>query len=140
MPNEKSEKDPKYRSKGNYHTFNEENGIKTGKDFAGTVSLTVPDQSISMREILERYSRGHDITVIPGEYFAEMDADGNMIVPEEFDHIGQMDKMEKVELLDEVKRSIADVQSRVKKRKASKKVAKEQNEGNEKDAKDVLKD
>lgn len=84
-----------YRTVRNYDDYNSKNGIVNGQafDLESEPSLTVPDMAFTMREILERFTRGQEVQVLKPQY-----------PDEEVDVLGvdidQLDKMERLELLE----------------------------------------
>lgn len=71
-------------------------------------SLTVPDQTLSMRQILERYYRGEAVSIYEPVYSDDED------VPD----VEKMDKLEKLDLLRDVKEGISEIQDRMAAKKA----------------------
>lgn len=61
------------------------------------VSLTVPDQTMTIPELLERYTRGQDIPILDGVYLSEVELDPGY---EDFD---KMDFVDKLELAGEIR-------------------------------------
>lgn len=58
------------RKKSNYHQVNEQNGIETGKKFEQP-SLTVPDRVMTLRDLIERHTRGMHVPIKDAHYEQE---------------------------------------------------------------------
>lgn len=82
----------------NYSTFT--SMVKWGEVFT-LPSKTVPNMTLSLKELLERYVRGQDVSIFEGSYDAD---DGDM--PD----VSRMDQLEKLELARSIKQSIDAVQ------------------------------
>lgn len=61
------------------------------------VSITVPDQALSMRQLLTRYTRGQDITVFDTQY------DGDNDLPD----VSRLDKLDIIDLKRDVEETIS---------------------------------
>lgn len=95
------------------------NAVPTKGEVNNEPSLTVPDQTLSIRDLLNRYVRGQSVQVLQPEY----DSDQS----EELPDTSNMSKMEKQELLMDVKLGIQktkkillDNQKTIKKQQAGK--------------------
>lgn len=72
-----------------------------GLDFSKEIVLVVPDQSLSLEEILERFTRGEELPVkFDGEYLEESDVD--------LEKLGKFDLVEKAEYVEKLKAVQAD--------------------------------
>jgi hypothetical protein len=97
------------RSQSNIVAFNKKNKIKKGEyyDLESQPSLTIPDQALSIKELLKRFTRGGEVKLLQPQYIESDELD----VPAEFGlDLNQMDQMERLELLDATKASIAAMQ------------------------------
>ena len=108
-----------FRTSGNYDDFNKGKKIKKGESFdlESEPSLTIPDQALTIQEILERYTRGGEVRVLKPQYLEDAQTDVGSMVPD----MSKMDKLDKIDMAREVGEYIDTVQKAVKKRKASKK-------------------
>lgn len=73
-----------------------------GETFTGP-SLTVPDQSLSLKDLLERYVMGQNVETFKGVYNGDQDD-----IPENID---RMDHLEKLDLARQVRGKIAETQA-----------------------------
>lgn len=69
-------------------------------------SLTIPGQSLSLRELLERYVISGTTETFKGTYTGEEETE----IP---DNIEKMDRMEKLDLARDLRHSIADAQQQL---------------------------
>jgi len=72
-----------------------------GKSFEGQKDLVVPDQSLTLREILERFTRGEPVAVGQDAVFDD-DSDEDL---EKLSHMDLVDKAEYVEKLKQVQKA-----------------------------------
>lgn len=89
---------PQVKNWLNYHTFPHVHELNTYP------SLTVPDMSLSVTEILDRHSRGLGIEGMRVDIY-EYDEEGNEIM--QLPDLNQLDFAERVELLDEVRKQVS---------------------------------
>ena len=73
-------------------------------------SLTVPDQTLPLRVLLERYTRGQGVVTLQPHFDSDYDPDFEM--PD----VSKMDKMDILMMAEENKRHIADIKDEMKKR------------------------
>lgn len=108
-----------FRTSGNYSDYNDRKKIKKGEyyDLSKEPSLTVPDQAMTVQEILERYTRGGEVRVLKPQYLEDESTDVGAMVPD----LSKMDKLDKIDMAREVGEYIGDIQKAVKKRKSQKK-------------------
>lgn len=86
-------------------------------------SMTVPNQTLSLQELLKRYVRGQDVTVMPGVYHGE---------DHDMPDIEHMDAVERLELAQKIRGGIESAQERNAKIAEAKKVEAEQKAKDEK--------
>lgn len=95
-----------YRTQSNYHAYNEKHEIVNGEYFnvEEEPSLTIPDRALTVRELLERFTRGGEVRVLKPQNITED--------PEEFGlDLNQLSKMERVELLHETKEQVKSIRA-----------------------------
>lgn len=73
-------------------------------------SLTVPNQTMPLRELLERFTRGEAVALITPNYTGE----------EETLDLERLDEMDKLDLMREVTEGIKETQTRIDRRKKEK--------------------
>lgn len=78
-------------------------------------SLTVPNMTLSLDELLKRYVRGENVTVFEPQFTDDPDLDG----------YDRMNTMEKIEAADDIRRGISDFQQRRASEKSERKKADE---------------
>lgn len=95
-----------YRTASTNNKFNEKYKIQKGEtfDLEKEPSLTIPDQAMSVKELLQRFTRGGEVKVLQpqfqeGELENEFELDLNLL-----------DRMERLELLEATKENIAAMQ------------------------------
>ena len=87
-----------------------------GKELNNSISLTVPNQSMTVRELFDRFSSGRNMDVGSGYY----------TVDEDFPDVGKMDKIQMAEFSARLKETISVTQARLAENKRLKKDAEEQ--------------
>lgn len=63
-------------------------------------SLTIPDQSLTVKQILQRSQRGGEVRTLLPQYLPEGDEEGLGV------DVDKLDRMEKLELLQEVQQTV----------------------------------
>lgn len=66
------------------------------------ISITVPDEAMSLEDLLKRHSRGQEVTIFQGVYSMDNDDDFANILPE-FD---KMDRIERLHFSQELRQEI----------------------------------
>lgn len=74
-------------------------------------SLTVPNQTLSLKELLNRFTRGQEIPTLEPSFHGEDE--------QFFDQVSRMDKIEKLEFASQIRGHIATFQNSEKNLKAS---------------------
>lgn len=105
-----------FRTVGNYDDYNSKKKVKKGEafDLEAEPSLTVPDQGMTIQEILERYTRGGEVRVLKPQYLEDSGTDVGSMIPD----FEKMDKLDKIDMAREVGEYIESVQKDVRKRKS----------------------
>jgi len=85
-----------------YHCNSQGKRLPIGGETTNTPSKTVPGQQLSLRQLIERYSRGAHVEVFEGSYSTDPT----------FDNMERLDKVERLEAAKQVKQSIADARAR----------------------------
>nr|QJB20575.1 MAG: hypothetical protein [Microvirus sp.] len=83
-----------------------------GISFEGQVSELIPDQSLSLQEILERFTRGESL---PVQHDARFDPDGD----EDLEKIQRMDLVDRQEYMDNLKKTQNDYEKQERKKAES---------------------
>lgn len=117
----------KYRTQGNYWKYNDDEGITNGESFdlESEPSLTIPDMALSVKDILERFSRGGQVQQLQPQYLEGEVTDEQ--IARSID-LNTFDKMERLELLGRTRKYVDQVRVELQNRKqqASKVVEKEE--------------
>jgi len=71
-----------------------------GIGFDPKTSLVIPDQSLTLEQILERFTRGEQLTVGKPTYYDDLDEEQEGY---DYEKIRQMDMIDKAELLQSLK-------------------------------------
>lgn len=80
---------------------------KSHKETPKGVSKTIPEMTLSLRELLERYTRGQNIEIFHPTYLGEDDEMPDMSV------IGRMTPQERLDLAREIREKIEDYRTSV---------------------------
>lgn len=80
----------KIHSKANFKFDFKNHGTVVNHDLP---SLTVPDQTLSMRELIERHTRGLDVRQYTHVYDSQLDGD--------YPEISKMDKIERLQFMEQ---------------------------------------
>ena len=80
-------------------------------------SLTVPDMSMTITELVTRYTRGQNIKVLSPSWYESEDK-----IPEFDGHIDKLDKFEKMDLAKKTAEEIKTTTESIKKRRKSAKI------------------
>lgn len=131
-----SKKLKKIQTQNNYNYKDHKGEIPKG------VSLTIPDQSMSIRQLIERHTRGQQIPIhMPSYQFtSDSEIDESMNIPdmEKLDYFEKVELKENVqETIDETKKSIKARVKRVNKLAEAQKLAKQQAKPSEGEAKKI---
>lgn len=73
------------------------------------VSVTVPDMSMTVRELYSRFVRKQELPELPGYY------DSDLNIPEDFPDVAKLDRTEKIELGRQLGDSIVRTRTRISK-------------------------
>lgn len=74
-----------------------EKGFKFSKDELYPCNVTIPDQAISMRDVLERFSRGLPVNSIADQGYSYVDGADSHDAPD-FDAMRRLDPMDRKDL------------------------------------------
>jgi hypothetical protein len=89
------------RSPWNYHEYNQEHGIAIGEDYTGKVSKTIPDKTMTLKQLIERHMTGQVVPVLDAQY-----DDDRELFNENFPDVTKMSKIELLEFNNELKNFI----------------------------------
>lgn len=112
----KKVKERKYRTQGNYWKYNDDEGIVNGESFdlESEPSITIPDMALSVKEILERFSRGGQVQQLQPQYLEGELTDDQ--IARSID-LNTFDKMERLELLGRTRKYVDQVRTELQNRK-----------------------
>lgn len=112
----KEVKQRKYRTQGNYWKYNQDEAIVNGESFdlESEPSLTIPDMALSVKEILERFSRGGQVQQLQPQYLEGELTDEQ--ISRSID-LNSYDKMERLELLGRTRKYVDQVRQELQSRK-----------------------
>jgi len=88
----------KFRSSFNYITKKTEQEVKSSL----TPSQTVPDMTLSLQELVQRYTRGQSVATFTPVYYGE---------DEEFADVSRMDPLERLEYARYIREKIAETRT-----------------------------
>jgi hypothetical protein len=88
----------KFRSSINYQEKLEEQEVKSSME----PSQTVPDMTLSLQELVERYTRGQSVATFTPVYYGE---------DEEFADVSRMDPLERIEYARFIREKIAETRT-----------------------------
>jgi len=88
----------KFRSSINYQEKLEEQEVKSSME----PSQTVPDMTLSLQELVERYTRGQSVATFTPVYYGE---------DEEFADVSRMDPVERIEYARFIREKIAETRT-----------------------------
>lgn len=108
-----------YRTQGNNWKYNDEKKIKKGEffDLDAEPSLTIPDMTLTVQEILERFTRGGEVRTLRPQYLEDEPAGDAIARSIDLD---QYDKMERLELLRSTRRYVDQVREEIQRRNDTK--------------------
>lgn len=98
MKNEQEKEGIKFRSAFTYLEKEEEQEVKSSME----PSQTVPDMTLSLQELVERYTRGQSVATFTPVYYGE---------DEEFADVSRMDPIERIEYARFIREKIAETRT-----------------------------
>jgi hypothetical protein len=98
IKNEPEKGATKFRSSINYQEKLEEQEVKSSME----PSQTVPDMTLSLQELVERYTRGQSVATFTPVYYGE---------DEEFADVSRMDPVERIEYARFIREKIAETRT-----------------------------